>query len=89
MNKEEKIDYEKIIDEIASYIHKRKLEAPAIMFLEMNKPLSLFYSSLFYVSTPVLGAFMGVDRMKKLYLLMENRENIEKLICKIEELGKE
>ena len=61
---EENIDYNKIIDEIAEYIHKKKLEAPAVMFLEMNKPLTLFYSSMFLVSTPILGAFLGVDRMK-------------------------
>lgn len=82
-------DFSAETEEIAVFIHKKKLEVPAIMFLEMNKPLSLFYSSLFLVSTPVLGAFLGPDRMKKLYLLMEKRENIEKLIKRIEELAKD
>lgn len=82
-------DFSAETEEIAVFIHKKKLEVPAIMFLEMNKPLSLFYSSLFLVSTPVLGAFLGPDRMKKLYLLMEKRENIEKLIRRIEELAKD
>ncbi|MBQ7257099.1 MAG: hypothetical protein IJS60_05345 [Abditibacteriota bacterium] len=86
---EENINYTKIIDDIAEYVHKKKLETPAIMFLEMNKPLTLFYSSMFLVSTPVLGAFLGPERMKKLYLIMEKRENIEKLIRRIEEVSKE
>ena len=89
MDKEENTDYTKIIDDIAEYIHKKKLEVPAVMFLEMNKPLSLFYSSIFLVSTPVLGAFLGPERMRKLYLIMEKRENIEKLIRRIEEVSKE
>ena len=82
-------DFQIYIDEIAGFIHKKKLEVPAVMFLELNKPLSLFYSSMFFISTPVLGAFLGPERMKKLYLLMEDRKNIEKLIVKIEELSKE
>ena len=86
---EEKKDFSKEIQEIANFIHKKKLEVPAIMFLELNKPLCLFYSSIFMVSTPVLGAFLGVERMKKLYLLMEKRENIEELIKKIESLTRE
>lgn len=87
--KEEKKDFTEEIEEIAGFIHKKKLEVPAVMFLELNKPLSLFYSSVFLVSTPVLGAFLGSDRMKKLYLLMEKRENIEKLIKRIEEMAKD
>lgn len=87
--KEEKKDFTEEIEEIAGFIHKKKLEVPAVMFLELNKPLSLFYSSMFLVSTPVLGAFLGPDRMKKLYLLMEDRNNIEKLIQRIETLAKE
>ena len=86
---EENVDYTKIIEDIAGYIHKKKLEVPAVMFLEMNKPLTLFYSSMFLVSTPVLGAFLGAERMKKLYLLMEKREKVEELIKRIEELAKE
>ena len=83
----EKKDLSDEIEEIALFIHRKKLEAPAIMFLELNKPLSLFYSSLFLVSTPVLGAFLGTERMKKLYEIMEKRENIEKLIKRIEEIA--
>ena len=82
-------DYAKETEEIANFIHKKKLEVPAIVFLEINKPLCLFYSSLFFVATPVLGAFLGAERMKKLYKLMEKRENIEKLIKRIEELAKD
>lgn len=85
----ENIDYDKIIDEIADFIHKKKMHTPAILFLEMNKPLCLFFSSIFLVSTPVLGAFLTPSKMKKLYLLMEKRENIEKLIKKIESLERE
>jgi len=85
----ENTDYDKLIDDIAGFIHKKKFHAPAIMFLEMNKPLCLFFSSIFLVTTPVLGAFLTPSKMKKLYLLMEKRENIEKLIKKIESLERE
>lgn len=81
-------EYEKEIEDIALYITKKKLEVPAVLFLELNKPLALFYSSMFFVSTPVLGAFLGAERMKRLYHLMEDRKNIESLIKKIEELSK-
>ncbi|MBQ0105658.1 MAG: hypothetical protein KBT47_06455 [Armatimonadetes bacterium] len=84
-----KTDFSEEIEEIAEFIHKKKLEVPAIVFLEINKPLCLFYSSLFLVSTPILGAFLGAERMKKLYEIMEKRENIEKLIKRIEEIAED
>ena len=63
------------------------MEAPAIIFLEINKPLSLFYGSMVYVSVPFLGAIFDREKMEKLGKIMSDRNCIETLICKIEQLS--
>ena len=78
-----------IISEIANFIIKKKMETPAILFLELNKPLALFYGSMVHVSTPFLGAIFDADKMNKLGVIMSDRKNVELLICKLEELAKE
>ena len=80
---------ERIIKEIANYIHIKGLETAAILFLESSKPFALIgggMSRLFVMPfLPVFGDETDVFGQKMISLL-EKRKNIEKLIQKIEEL---
>lgn len=80
---------ERLINELANYIHAKGLETAAILFLESSKPLSHIgagMSRLFI--TPFLPIFgeSGDIFGQKMINLLERRKNIEKLIVKIEEL---
>lgn len=80
---------ERIIKEIANYIHLKGLETAAILFFESSKPFALIgggMSRLFVMPfLPVFGEEADVFGQKMISLL-EKRKNIEKLIQKIEEL---
>jgi hypothetical protein len=78
-----------IIDSIAVGVVRRKLAVPAVFFLEMHKPLCFFGSQLLLLGSPVLGAFLGFSRMLQYSSLLEERENVERLIARIEELEAE
>lgn len=75
---------ERMIDRISEEVVDRGLDAPAIMFLESVKPISFIGSQLgMAFVAPFLMVFweLGVDYIK----FFEKRDNVEKLLRKIEE----
>ena len=80
---------DRLIDKIATGVVKRGLETPAILFLEMHKPLSFVVSQGMVVGSPLIAPFVGFDNVQIATRLMENRENVELLIRRIEGLAAE
>jgi hypothetical protein len=80
-------EQDKMIDKIAGEVLKRRLETVAIMFLESIKPMSYIGSQLAMVFVgPFLSIFgdFGINYIK----FFEKRDNVEKLLLKIEEQTK-
>lgn len=78
-----------IIDSIAKKIIERRLEAPAVLFLEMHRPLSFIASQAAVVALPIIGPLVGPKNMADLSRLLADRENINRLITRIEEMAAE
>ena len=81
---------ESMIDKIAKKIVDAGLEAPAILTLETHKPLSWFGSQMGRVMIAPWFGVLGWNTMHKADAYMaifEDRENVEKLIRRIEELA--
>ena len=87
-----KEEEEKIIQEVAEKIHKYKMEAPAIMFLETSEPIAFIGGELGrYYLMPILPALqeslgLTADRILQVF---EKRENVEKLVKLLEKSEKE
>jgi hypothetical protein len=77
---------DRVIETVAYGVMKRGLETPAILFLEMHKPVSFFASQGIIVSSPFIAPFIGLDNLRIASRLLEKRENVELLIRRIEEL---
>ncbi len=80
---------ERIIEELANYIHSKGLETAAILLLESSKPFALIgggMSRLFL--SPFLPVFGDETDIfgQKMILFLEKRKNLERLIQKIEEI---
>jgi len=75
-----------ILERIAQGIVRRGMAAPAVLFLELNKPLSFVASQSLIVLTPFLAPFVGIDNVHRYSRLLERRENVERLIERIEQL---
>ncbi len=73
-----------LLAKISDQIVKRKLTVPAIMFLESVKPLSFIGSQALVFLQPIVQAVLNRKEYDELTLMMENRENVEKLLCEIE-----
>jgi len=80
---------DEVIDSIARKVVGRRLETPAVLFLDMHKPLSFIASQAMLVGLPVLGMFFGAQPVADISKLLKDRENVEALISRIEEMSAE
>lgn len=80
-------DAEHLLEKAAQVIVKQRMEVPAILFLEMNKPLANLIGHAVWVTIPVWALFFGVATTNELGALLSNPERIERLIQRIEELS--
>ncbi len=79
---------DELIEKIAGGVMRRRMETPAILFLEMHKPLSFIGSQALIVGSPFLGPFVGVENVHRVSRLLSERSNVERLISRIEELSR-
>lgn len=77
-------DIEKMIERVADEIGKRGLETPAILFLEMHKPLANVFAHGALAFSPFLMPFLGFERVDRYTQFMASPENVERLIQRIE-----
>lgn len=82
-------DRDKLIDELARKVVSRGMETPAIMFLEMHKPVAFLASQSVLVASPFLMPLFGPEGVRKFSQLLGDRENVELLIRRIEDLADE
>ena len=74
-----------MIDSMADMIIGKRLETPAVLFLDMHKPLSWITGQSLLVGAPLLGLAFGVQPVVDFSKLLMERGNIDKLIGRIEE----
>jgi hypothetical protein len=78
-----------IIEKIATEIHKNGLETLAVFILESIKPLSYFGGQMSRIFASPFFTLAGEDADilgQKLISIFEKKENVDKLIEKIEEI---
>lgn len=78
---------DEVIDSIAKKVVGRHLQTPAVLFLDMHKPLSFIASQSMLVGMPLLGMLFGAQQMADLSKFLAERENIEALIARIEDMS--
>lgn len=76
----------KLIEKIAKKIVEKRLEVPAIFFLESIKPVAFVGTQISYVIFAPFLYLLGPESFNYLSVF-EKREDIEKLLIKIEELS--
>ena len=77
------------IKRIANRIHKSGLITPAVLFLEMSKPLALLGSHTMIFFGPIITAFINAEGYYRAAEIFEDSNNFEKLITEIELLENE
>jgi hypothetical protein len=78
---------DKILERIAGEVTRRRMEVPAILALELHRPLAFVGSQTLVVLTPMLAPAFGLKNMQTAARLLEDRANIDRLLERIEELA--
>lgn len=78
-----------IIDKLAKGIVRRRLTAPAIMFLESIKPINYIGSQLLIFLEPVVLAIFPISQYREVAIILEERDSIEHIIKAIEQFDDE
>jgi len=87
---EDKVFEQEMIDKIAGKIVSRRLSVPAVLFMEVLKPLSFFGAQTLNFFGPIIESLMKQDnRYYDFTEFIEKRENIERILQRIEELENE
>ena len=73
-----------LLDKYAIKIVNKNLSVPVIFFLESSKYISFIGSQMLLFVGPVLTVFINDKHYYRFAELLENRENIEFLISRIE-----
>ena len=77
-------DNQKIISELALEIVEKGMSAPAIFFLESAKYISFVGSQFLVFLGPIATCFINNKKYYNLVEILEDKTNIEFLICEIE-----
>lgn len=75
-----------LIERVALRIAELRLTAPAILFLEMNKPLAFLGAQFLLVSQPILNIGMNDRDLRDLALLLEDRRGVDDLMVRLESI---
>lgn len=75
---------DRLVDRAAAEIRKRKMELPAILMLELHKPLSYVGSQAAIVFSPFLVPFLGFDFTNDFSRLFSDKDNVERLLNRLE-----
>lgn len=73
-----------LLEKVATWIVRRGLTTPAILFLETGKPLNFLGSQLLIGFSPFIQAIFKGDEYQKFALILEKDANVELLIELIE-----
>ncbi len=80
-------------DELLDYFAKKIADygmiAPAIIFLEGNRPLSYIASQGIHFLAPFGDMLLGSPYMSEIGFLMQDRENITRLVERLEAIAEE
>lgn len=74
-----------LLRKAADVIRKRRMEMPAVLALEMHKPLAGYAGNMAVVFAPFLGPILGPESFRDYSRLLKDRHNVERLIAMIEE----
>jgi hypothetical protein len=75
---------ERALEAIASRIRRYGMETPAIMFLEMHRPLSGLAGLASHAVTPFFGAFLGQAQVERYAGLISDKTAMDELIARLD-----
>jgi hypothetical protein len=78
-----------IIEKLASAIKARRLESPAVLFLELNRPIGFLMSQAAFFARPFLSFFLRPDEVEAAAEVLADRGAFDRLLARLGESTEE
>lgn len=75
---------EELLDRLADAVARRGLQTPAVLALEMHRPLAFIASQGLIVAGPLLGGLLGIERVQRVSRLLREPGALDALLARIE-----
>ena len=75
---------EQLIEQLIQRAERWGITSPAILFLEMNKPLAFLSAQMLWAAQPFLSFWWRDKDLRDLALLLEDRASVDALIARLE-----
>jgi hypothetical protein len=73
-----------IIDRLCREIVRRRLTAPALLSLEVSRPLNYVGSQFLHFVRPILAVMLDTRRLEHFATFLESRGSVETLVARLE-----
>jgi len=80
---------DRVIERVGRIIVERRLETPALLFLESNRPLTFLAGQGALATMPLIGGFIPPAEIEALARVLESEDSLDLLVARIEELAEE
>ena len=80
---------EQLLDRLAQQIDHWGLTLPALLFLQVTRPLSFIASQGLLLCQPALSFFYDTPRIAEYADLLADRANVDRLVARLEGDGRE
>lgn len=80
---------DQVIEKLARAIVSRRLQAPAALFIELNRPLGFIFSQTAFFARPFLGFFLPVADVESAAEALDDPKALDQLLDRIEELSEQ
>jgi len=80
-------NYDALIEQVSRTIVRLRLEVPAVMFLEIHRPIFFLASQGLFFCAPLLGLLLPPRKIDEFAHLLDSPQGVERLIERIEELA--
>ena len=77
-----------LIDRLSQRAARLGITSPAILFLEMHKPLAFLGAQLLWATQPLLGGWGRDADVRDIALLLEDRAGVDALIERLASIAK-
>ena len=74
----------KLLERLVEGVCRYRMEVPTIFMLESLMPLALIGSQAMHFMSPMIGIFIGPGDYDRLAHLVERRDVIERMMCRLE-----
>lgn len=76
-----------VVEKLARAIVARRLETPAVLFLELNRPLGFLFSQGAYFLRPFLGVVLPLADVEGAAEILDDPKAVDALLDRMQELS--